>query len=311
MLPRHRFIRAVFASTATVCVFVLSLAGGSARAQTPNWEQQVGAAVQKARNDDYSVLLDLTRKQFKQVLPLLKKYATDPDKNVRKAIAWSLFSVRNEQALEFAAPLVGDESYEVSTVAVEVLYADYAGEELRRVGGKKLRDDLLARTRDGATPPAKTWLLLSCFKGDREAVRALNARRAEFKEKQTFIETYSPNGDAQVVLDIALAELGQTLSVFRTVQHLREGKTQNLILVRDALPFINNQTVLAAVVERLKDKRVALVQAHGAFVSRVCDLMLQALRWKQTNGSRRPRHVVYTDSELAEAYAHFRSAGQP
>jgi hypothetical protein len=146
-------------------------------------------------------------------------------------------------------------------------------------------------------------LLLSCFKGDAEAAAALEGLSKGQRRKVSL--DWGRAAGVSFVADIALAELGRADAAERVVRRVGGAEVNDLLFAFDAIRFINQREVLAALAEKLNDRRQAVYPWSDDFYLRVADVALNALATK----ARKPLGVEvksnhrYTDEELNRAYA--------
>jgi hypothetical protein len=211
---------------------------------------------------------------------------------------------RSTQALRMLTALVRDREHIVAQRAVDVLFLDYSSQTLRQAGGRALRDNLLWHARRSPNP--RILILLSSFTRDQEIITFLNGLRERYRTRKDKIESYRPMGEFIVVIDVALAEIGAAGGVPSVSRHISRGDIPNLLLILDALPFINDRTILLQVAELLRDRRVARSSEYGDRHNRVCDEMMAALD-KRNGGLGLFLLKQFSDGELSQAYQRFRA----
>lgn len=277
---------------------------GVAGAQQKTLEQRVAEAVENAKKGDQkSVALLKKDPELPKALPFLRRYLSDPNDRVRSAVFALAQGVHTPEAVSILTDLMKEDNGRWGEASVKAFYDDYDCKELLDGGGPRLRDNLIRSAENGKSlSQPKAILLLSCFKDDKNVVRALES----LNKGQRKIVTLDLNNRIELAttVDLALAEVGDKPALDRFLQRLAKGETNDLIFVFRAIRFINKKEVLAALVEKISDKTKAVYPWSDDFYLRIGDLAVNALATKarQPLGFVVKNNYRYTDQELARAY---------
>jgi hypothetical protein len=288
-----------------IAAMVLTLAPfGVARGQQDNIEQRLIAAVENARKGDQkSVALLKKDPELLKALPFLRRYLNDPNDGVRSSVFALAEGVHTAEAVSILSDLMKEDHGRWGEAPVKAFYNEYDCKELLDGGGPRLRDNLILFVEDGRNlSRAKGILLLSCFKDDKNIIRALESLDKD--RRKTVTVDWNNYVDLATSVDLALAEIGNKSALERFLQRLAKGEANDLVFAFRAIRFINNKEVLAALVEKIGDKRKAVYPWSDDFYLRISDLAVNALAKK----ARQPLEIVvqnnyrYSDRELERAY---------
>ncbi len=217
--------------------------------QAKNLEQEAAAAVQAAREHYFgpvSVLITIPSKS-REVLPYFKKYAADPDQNVRAAVIDIAAAAHTAASVSILARMIPDQ--EVGFAAVSQL-SKYDKSFLKKNGGETLKFNLLRRLKQkGFTVEDETILLLSSFPQDAEVLQALTQRRSDL------INGSVPDPAGVMVVDVTLSEIGQADARARVQTLIQQGDLAIVPTLLMDLKFVDNPATLKSCVPLLRDKR--------------------------------------------------------
>lgn len=288
-----------------IAALVLTLTPlGVARAQQKNIEQRLVEALENAKKgDDKSVALLKKDPELPKALPLLRRYLNGPNDSVRSAVFALAEGVHTPEAVSILTDLMKEDQGRWGEAPVKAFYNAYECKELLDGGGPRLRDNLIRFVEEGRNlSRAKGILLLSCFKDDKDVIRALESLDKE--RRKTVTVDWNIYVDLATTVELALAEIGNKPALERFLQRLAKGEVNDLVFAFRAIRFINNKEVLAALVEKINDNRKAVYPWSDDFYLRISDLAVNALVKK----ARQPLEIVvqnnyrYTDRELERAY---------
>jgi hypothetical protein len=227
----------------------------------------------------------------------------DPTDSVRSAVFALAEGVHTAEAVSILTDLMKEDHGRWGEAPVKAFYNAYDCRELLDGGGPRLRDNLILFVEDGRNlSRAKGILLLSCFKNDKDVIQALESLDKD--RRKTVTVDWNNYVDLATTVELALTEIGNKAALERFVQRLAKGEVNDLVFAFRAIRFINNKEVLAALVEKINDKRKAVYPWSDDFYLRISDLAVNALAKK----ARQPLEIVvqdnyrYTDRELERAY---------
>ena len=275
-----------------------------AGAQQKTIEQRLAEAVENAKKGDQkSVALLKKDPELPKALPFLRRYLSDPSDRVRSAVFALAQGVHTAEAVSILTDLMKEDQGRWGEAPVKAFYDEYDCKELADGGGPRLRDNLIrfAENEKSLSRP-KAILLLSCFKDDKDVVRALESLD-KGQRKMVTLELDN-RVDLATTVELALTEVGNKVALERFLQRLAKGEVNDLVFAFRAIRFINNKEVLAVLVEKINDKRKAVYPWSDDFYLRISDLAVNALVKK----ARQPLEVVvqnnyrYSDRELERAY---------
>jgi len=252
--------------------------------------QQATEAVEAARDHNFGPVSVLTTSPLKskEALPYFKKYATDPDQNVRAAVIDIAGAAHTSDAVPILAQMIPDHT--IGIEAINALYNFSDKSFLRKNGGEPLKANLLLRLKlEGQYAENETVLLLSCFPQDAEVLRGLVAFRGDTSSQRRFV---SQN---VMFADVALSELGQKEALARVETTIQQGDIGLVPALTMKLDFIDNPKLLKSLLPLLKDQRstkngittttsrrspaAPIVETHTEYW-RVCDMALLGLTRK-------------------------------
>ena len=291
--------------------------GGAPEPQVADLRQQVSAAIARVKQSgglDYTLVSKLGETHAAAVLPHILPYLDDPDPHVRLAVENIASRLRTPSALEVMTRLVADPEAFVATQAVSDLYRRFSAADVRK-SGPKLAHHLM-RHLEREPRDARAILLLSLVDDGHEGVvRFLSRLRNRQVGEKTKLEHGSQPASAVLPVEIALARLGDGTAAERLRQLLRAGEVPDLLLVLDALRFVDDREVLAEVAELLHDPRQAVPYTPypDPRYLRVQDVALLALSCRFSLpadvAAREPAR--YSEERLATAYAWVRARLSP
>ena len=288
-----------------IAALVLTLATfGVVRAQQPNIEQRLAEALEKAkRGDQKSVAVLKKDPELPKALSFLRRYLSDPNDRVKSGVFALAEGIHTPEAVSILTDLMKEDQGRWGEASVRAFYDGYDCNELIDGGGPRLRDNLILFVENEKNfSRAKAILLLSCFKDDKDAIRALEGLGKG--QRKTVALDFSNQVDLATSVDLALAEIGNKPALDRFLQRLEKGEENDLIFALRAIRFIDKREVLAALVEKTKDKRIAVYPWSDDFYLRISDLAVNAV----TKKARQPLEIVvhdnyrYSDRELKRAY---------
>lgn len=287
----------------TMLLFLLPL--DEASAQQTGIEQRVADAIQSARKGNLKPVALLKKDaELVKALPYLKNFLTDPNPAVTSAVFALAEGIHTPDAVGILTDLMTVNNGRWGEASVKSFYDDYDCKELFAGGGSRLRDNLISFVeKERGFSNGKAILLLSCFKGDKEVTRALEAVRKKSHRKVNL--DWSNRIDIATCIDITLAEIGHQDASGRLLRRIAIGEVNELVFMFRAIRFINEQGVLAALLERIKDKRPAIYPWSDAFYLRIGDLAVNALAQKAQKSLDIPvkTNYRYSDEELEKAYS--------
>lgn len=277
---------------------LLALSGKSV-AQENDLGRKVDEAFAGVRERHFEKAAALTQ-YGKQIFPYLEKYINDPSEEVRDFVVALTRKQTSPEALALLSRMLEDKEMYIADKAAVIVHDEYDCAQVAAAPRAKtgIKFYLTRRPRS-----ARAVLLLSCFRGDAEAVELLKSRR---KEQGTH-EDGGIHHDVpfRVAVEMALAASGDAAAVAKVKDYVSKGDTQNLFFIFDNAKFVKSTELHLAFLELLKDKRPAYHPfPHEEFAVRVCDLALTAL----TSTNPLPitadyqKLKVYTNEELEAAY---------
>jgi HEAT repeat protein len=288
-----------------VPILLMLVPSAVAIAQQTPIEQRVAAAIESARKGNQRPVALLKKDpELAKGLPYLRRFVTDPDSLVKSSVLALAAGVHTPEAVGILTDLMKEDNGRWAEASVKAFYPDYDCRELIDVGGSRLRDSLIyfVENRKGLSI-GKAILILSCFKGDKEAVRLLES--LDKGQQKKIALNWNNSVDIATGVDLALAEIGEKEAAERFVQRVGRGETNDLIFAFTAIRFINEKEVLSALVERIEDKRPATYPWSDDFYLRIGDLAVNALAEKAQKplGISIKNNYRYSDEELEKAYS--------
>lgn len=285
-------------------VLTLTLFGVVVRAQQENIEQRLVEAIENARKGDEKSVASLKRDpELVKALPLLGRYLNDPNDSVRSAVFALAEGVHTAEAVSILTDLMKEDHGRWGEAPVKAFYNAYDCKELLDGGGPRLRDNLILFVEDGRNlSRAKGILLLSCFKDDKDVIQALESLDKD--RRKTVTADWNNYVELATAVDLALAEIGNRAALERFLQRLAKGEVNDLVFAFRAIRFINDKEVLAALVERINDRRKAVYPWSNDFYLRISDLGVNALAKKAHQALEMvvQNNYRYSDRELDRAY---------
>lgn len=301
--------------------FIFGIVAQPTLAQGNNLDQQVSAAIEKAKAHDQSFVDALCKQKGIAVLPYFRKHMSDPDFWVRLAVEDAAALFDTEESRQMLVSLVADKTSDVSDTALRDLNRLYNRQQLTQFGGQALRENLLLRLKNG-DETSLSLSMLTYYPSDPTIINALQQFRATNPTGKHGMEGWLPV-KTTIVTDAVLAELGEPAAIQRFEQTMTQGTPSDAVDVLATLSFINRPALLRQALELLKDKRETERVRGGmgqmppgstvppVTFLRVCDLALFvfatrpgiALGIDPEIKSRRP----FTDAELSQAYFQLRT----
>lgn len=301
--------------------FIFGIVAQPVLAQTNDLDQQVSAAIEKAKAHDQSFVDALCKQKGTAVLPYFSKHISDPDFWVRLAVEDAAASFDTEESRQMLVSLVSDKTSDVSDTALRDLNRLYSRRQLTRFGGQALKQNLVLRLRNQSAS-GLSILMLTYFPSDPTIINALKQFRATNHDDKLGLEGWLPVKTI-IVTNAVLAELGDPEAIQRFKQTMMQGTPSDAVDVLATLSFINNPALLRQAIELLKDKRETERVRGGmgqlppgstvppVTFLRVCDLALFVFATRPGINlgidpeirSRRP----FTDAELSQAYFQLRT----